>query len=542
MNQMNPVRGTRRPAPASGAERRWFVVAEPRGRAACRLGLWLLLLAVGRESAFAAGAGPDAWTAYNAGVAAYAGHDFTNALQRWEDLSLQRLPRGLRLPVWFQLGNTHFRMGEPLEASAPDEAAELWRRSCDAYRSGLIEKPRDAATQHNLALVQRRLARLLHRLGMESFQAAEGKPVSDAIERLRDSTENLNEAAALAPDDAQIRQDQARANQRLQSSLLERAGQAERRGDDDARQKNPWADRSAEREYRAALDDLAEIAPMAESPAAALDTAQPTTADAPVPAAQQAQERVSRKLADLLTRMGQREQKEGAQMAEWNPNEALDQYGAALEHFAAAQEAQPDHTEAQRGEREVRSAMEKLHVQEGQEQLQQGKEQLSRQSPEAARSLTGALDNFEQALELRPTSVPAQRGAEEARQLLPEALAMAGQDEMKAGDRAEPRSATDALGHYQQAETDFQEALEMQPGQPQAQQGLREVQPKLARLRERIAQEAEAAAKQMARNRPPPTLQSLLGEVQERDRPRDEDRERQRARKDLGTRRTTLDW
>lgn len=503
-----------------------------------RLCLRVLFILIG--TALTIAASPDPWGSYNAGVAAYSERDYTNALQRWEDLSLQRLPRGLRLPVWFQLGNTHFRLGEPFEASAPEEAAELWRRSCDAYRSGLLEKPRDPATQHNLALVQRRLAGLLYRLGLEAFESAEGKPVSEAIERLRDSTENLNEASTLAPDDVQIRQDQARANQRLQKTLLERAGQIEQRGDESARQNNPWSDRSAEREYRAALEDLAEIAQTPESPMPNQGTAPSSSAILKV--AQEAQERVSRKLADLLTRMGQREQKEGTQLAEWNPDEALDQFGTALEHFAAAQEVQPDHAEAQRGEREVRSAMEKLHIQEGQEQLQQGKEQLTRQSPQAARSLTAALGNFEEALELRPTSVPAQRGAEEARRLLPEALAMAGQNELRAGDRAESQSATDALGHYQQAETDFEQALEMQPGQPQAQQGLQEVQPKLARLRARVVKEAEAAAKQMAQNRQPPTLQSLLGEVQEKERLPDSDRKRQRGRKDTGTRRTTQDW
>lgn len=504
----------------------------------CRVcaGLLPAVLGLGGWGASAADAPDDPWWAYNAGVTAYAERDFTDALQRWEDLSLQRLPRGLRLPVWFQLGNTHFRLGEPIETSAPEEAAEWWRRSCDAYRSGLIEKPRDAATQHNLALVQRRLAGLLHRLGMEAFTAAQDKPVSEAIERLRDSTEDLNEAVALAPDDARIQQDQSRARQKLQESLLDRASQAEKRGDDSAQQRNPWADRGAEREYRAALDDLAEVATApAEGPAAA-------AASSPTQTAQAAQDRVGRKLADLLTRMGQREQKEGTQLAEWNPDEALDQFGVALEHFAAAQESQPDHAEAQRGEREVRSAMEKLHVQEGRELLQRGKEQLTRQSPQAARSLSAALSNFEEALALRPTSVPAQMGAEEARQLLPEALAMAGQDEMRAGDQAEPRSATEALGRYLQAETDFAQALELKPGQPQARQGLEEVQPKLERMRERVANEAESAAKQMAKNRQPPTLQSLLGEVQEKERLPESDRQRQRGRKDVGTRRTAQDW
>ena len=136
----------------------------------------------------------------------------------------------LQRPVWFQLGNVQFRMGEPLEQGSPEEAAELWRRSCEAYRSALLAKPRDPDIRHNLALVQRRLARLTHRLGMEAFRASEGKPLDAAIDLLRTSTEHLDEAANLAPDDVQIRSDRDRAWQALRERLKDRAQAAENQG------------------------------------------------------------------------------------------------------------------------------------------------------------------------------------------------------------------------------------------------------------------------------------------------------------------------
>ena len=114
----------------------------------------------------------------------------------------------------------------------------------------------------------------------------------------------------------------------------------------------------------------------------------------------QAEERVTRKLAELLTRIGQREQKEGRQASQWNPDQALDHYETALDRFQAAQELQPDNQAARQGEREVRAAMNSFDVREGQNALKEGREALRRQDPVAAPELTTALGHFEAALEL----------------------------------------------------------------------------------------------------------------------------------------------
>ncbi len=491
----------------------------------------------------AAAAAPSPWTNYNAAVLAYSRKDYAEALQRWQDLSLQPLPRGLRGPVWFQLGNAEFRLGEPLESNAPEQAAELWRRSCADYRVVLAATPRDAGARHNLALVERRLARLLHRLGMESFTAAKDKPPDAAINLLRASIEDLNEAVTLAPADPEMRTDRDKAEQALRERLVERARRAETKGDDSARQTNSWADRNAEEQYRAALEDLGDARrePANEASARTPDSPpQPAALDQSIA---QAEPRVNQKLADLLTRLGQREQKQGFAQAEWNPDQALDHYESALDRFQAAQQAQPNHEAAQRGEREVRAAREQLHVREGQDALKQGKAELAQQNPPAAPLLTTALGHYQAALELNENNAEARTGADEAQRLLPDALALAGQNEMRAGDRAERRSVSDALNRYQQAQTDFQQALALKPGQPQAGQGLREVEPKLARMHERMAKEADSLAQQnQPANRPPETLQSLLGQVNERERMPEADRQRQRARRDRNLRKNYPDW
>lgn len=362
--------------------------------------------------------------------------------------------------------------------------------------------------------------------------------MDEAVHRLRDATASLDEAVTHAPGDAQFRADRDRVERAFRERLLARAADAERRGDEDAKARNPWSDWQAEARYREALGDLAEA-----SPPAASDAAAPRPTSLLDQTAAEARERVSQKLADLLTRMGQREQQEGRAQSEWNPDEALGHFEAALQHFEQAQAGRPGHEAAARGEREVRRAMEQLHVREGQDALRQGREQLARQSAQAAATLGTALGHFEAALGLHPLNGVAEAGAAEARKLLPEALALAGQAQMQAGERAESYSASSALAHYQEAENDFQQALALQPGRAQAECGLAEVEPRLARLRERVADEVRQATQQSPQpGRPPPTLESLLDQVSERDRPLNPERPRQPGRNQPGERRNFKDW
>ncbi|HNQ88233.1 MAG TPA: VWA domain-containing protein [Verrucomicrobiota bacterium] len=480
---------------------------------------------------------PSPWDVYNAGVDAYAQQDYLRAQEHWQDLALRTLPSRLRQPVWFQLGNAQFRLGEAGEPDRPEETAELWRRSLEAYRSALRIQPRNTATRHNHDLVERYLARLLHRLGLESFQQAADKPIDEAIRLLEAATTELDEATLLAPDEPAIRTDRDHARTALRERLLARASAAERRGDEQAQAKNRWADRQAEEQYRDALADIAQATPSSQpEPKAATNDPAAQSLDA---AASQAQDRVRHKLADLLTRMGQRDQKEGQTEAEWNPDAALGHFETALDHYQQAQAAEPGHEAAERGEREVRRAIETLHLSEGQHALRQGRELLAQESPLSASSLSEALGHFEAALEMHPGSVPAQEGAAETRRLLPEALALAGQEEMQAGDRAEPGSPTEALGRYQEAQTHFERALDIQPDQAKAQQGLQELEPRLARARDRVRQAAQTPPRP---GRQPASLQSLLDEVSEREPPMTGDRERQQARNRPGNHRAAQDW
>jgi tetratricopeptide (TPR) repeat protein len=482
-------------------------------------------------------ASASSWDSYNAGVNAYAAQRYAEAEQLWLELARAELPRSLRQPVWFQVGNAQFRLGEPLAATAPEQAVELWRRSCAAYRSVLGLNSRHGDARHNLALVERQLATLTQQLGNQLRQQSEKASPDDAINQLRVAADYLREAQQLAPEDAAIRRDRTAAEQRLQQRLAERAQRAEQRGDQSAAQQNTWADEQAERAFREALADLEEAQRQdsdAARPEAARQPANPQTQQAAA-----AQERVEQKLADLLTRQGQREQRAGNEAAEHNPDAAMERYEAALEKFQAAQAAQPEHAAAQTGERQVRAAMEQLHMQEGRQDQAAGEQAAPNSPARAARELTSALSHFEAALELNPLNQEAETRAEAVRRQLPELLTRAGQAEQRAGEQAEAQSANDARARYEEAQTSFQGALELAPQHTPAQEGLEQVRARLERLR----QQQQAQQAKPDPSRPTRDLQQLLGEVQESRRDdRQAERQRQAARNQPQPRKVYPDW
>jgi tetratricopeptide (TPR) repeat protein len=259
----------------------------------------------------------------------------------------------------------------------------------------------------------------------------------------------------------------------------------------------------------------------------------------------QSQERVSHKLAELLTRMGQREQRSGESQAQSDPDEALDSFDQALEHYEAAQAVEPGHAAAQQGEQQVKAAMEQLHMREGRQTMAQGEQAAPQNAPLAARALTEALGHFEAALDINPQNAEAESRAEAVRRMLPDILARVGQQEQRAGEQAEPQSPTGALGHYEEAQSSYQGALDLAPQHKPARQGLEQVEQRLAQLRQRMAGEAARQAQGQA-NQPDRNqdLQQLLGQVREsqRDRRQELDRRRQAAQNQPQTRKAYPDW
>jgi tetratricopeptide (TPR) repeat protein len=308
---------------------------------------------------------------------------------------------------------------------------------------------------------------------------------------------------------------------------------------------NDYEDRRAERAFREALVDLgeAERAGPAEVPRASPKAPAGEAARSDVATARS---RVERKLSEVLTRMGRREKQGGDNAARFEAEEALGLYEEALGHFREAEEADASNAAAWQGEKETLAAMEQLHMREGRRNLEEGIAKAETgEVRSAARALTGALRNFESALAINPVNPEAEQKAAEARQRLPDVLTRLAQLQQQAGERGERESAAAALPHYEEAETSYQDALQLDPKHEPARRGQEEVEAKLASLREQLAREVEPG-NQPGPPQPgqEPSLGQLLGEVQnpDRERQREMERQRQAAQNRSRDRKVYPDW
>jgi Ca-activated chloride channel homolog len=94
---------------------------------------------------------------YNAGAAAFGQEDYETALKHFsaalsaEDLKLQE-------QSYYNLGNTHFRLGEKSEDMKARQ--EQWQQAIQHYESALKLDPTDADSKFNLELVKKKLEEL----------------------------------------------------------------------------------------------------------------------------------------------------------------------------------------------------------------------------------------------------------------------------------------------------------------------------------------------------------------------------------------------
>ena len=176
------------------------------------------------------------------------------------------------------------------------------------------------------------------------------------------------------------------------------------------------------------------------------------------------------------------------------PQEATEKFEKALENFQEALAHVPEHADALAGEKEVRQELEQLHLDQGDRLAERGGQQMKQDPEQAAENLLGALEHFEQAKGIDPQDAKVQPRIDKVEAQLSPLLTKLGQQEQKEGDRAERQdSPEDAVAHLEKAETSFEKAQEMQPGNEPAKQGQQQVQAALSRLRQKMAQ----------RNQPP---------------------------------------
>jgi len=446
----------------------------------------------------------DPWLAYDAGVAAYAAKDFQKADAIWQELAATELPKKLRDQVWTQIGNVSFRLGEPNETSAPEQALTQWEQSREAYRVALVTQPKDKAVAHNLSVVEQRLAKLHARLAKKLVDETKNeRSRQKAIEKLEAALDHQRTAQSLAPKDEEIKQDQKKIEATLADKYTQKAAEEEKRADGvlEKKETNSWEQKEAEKNLNNALTDFVQ--------AKSLDERNKE--------ASEGEPRVQEKLAKLLAQQAEKLHQEGNREADWQPEQAIAKLEEAMDKFDEALNFKPDQPEAKQQQASTRDDLAKLLEKQGDKLAQQGAQHSERQAATAAEEKMTALQHYQEAQALNPENAGLQPKIDALQKGLPELLNALGEREQKQAAQAEPKSTDQAVGHLERAATAYEMTLEIAPGNQPAQQGAEQVQSKLAELRAKLAMQAAKEGKGQKPDKPGPGFQQMLARAKSDD-------------------------
>jgi tetratricopeptide (TPR) repeat protein len=464
----------------------------------------------------------DPWLLYNRAVAFYSAKEFGKADDIWQKLAGWELPEPLREQVWLQIGNASFRIAEPAMAAQPDTAIARLEQSREAYRVVLSQNKRNQAAQQNLAYVEKQLEQLYVRLAQRLVTDARKEPSIDrAIEKLNVALDYQRNATALNTADPLHQKAEREIEEMIAARLTQRAGEAEKEADRIAAQKSldQWNREKAQEGFEKALLDFKRaqtFAPAMQEP-------------------KNGEQRVTEKLANMFAQAGRQAQREGDKQSKGNPREAFEAYDEALQNFEQALAVKPDHQDALAGKKEVLDAMEQLHLREGDKMAKAGEQQLDKKPSEAAEKLLGALEHYEQAQAINPINPEIPPKIEHVQKLLPDALVAAGKEGQQRAEKAETRnSLREAVAHLERAEESYDRAQQFTPENQAAQQGQKEVQEDLERLRKNLAQQAEQQEQQQGKNQKKqdqPSFAAMLAAVKAKQQERDANARYQRGTK-----------
>ncbi len=449
----------------------------------------------------------DPWLLYNAGVAAYAAKDFTRADEMWQQLAATQMPDALREQAWLQIGNVSYRLVQGQIEKEPDTAVARLEQSREAFRVAIAFNKKNKAAAQNLRVVEAELEKVYARLAKRlADEAKKENWAPKAIEKLEAALTYAQQAQALNAKSEERQEQKREIEKALASKLDQRAAQDEKTAD----QRNPddqWQRKDAQEKLQNAQADFQQ--------AQALDKEDQT--------AKAGEKRVEEKLANLFDKAGRKEQQRATELAQNQPQQAVEKFEQAMENFQEALAVQPEHADAQAGEKETREQLEKLHLDQGDKQAQQGEQQKQNSPQQAAENLLNALQNFESAKALDPQNGEIQPRIDKVQSSLPELLTQLGQKQQQQGEKAEGQKQNkEALANFEKAEASFAKAEQMAPGNEAAKAGEQQVQEALARLRQQLAQQAEQKAQpQKGEPKDGPSFESMLAKVKEQLKDRD---------------------
>ncbi|MDB6030176.1 MAG: Tetratricopeptide repeat protein [Verrucomicrobiales bacterium] len=422
----------------------------------------------------------DLWLQYDAGVVAYAQKDYDKAEKIWQELASKPLPPKLQDQVWMQIGNVSFRLGEAQVTTSPEQALPQWEESREALRVAVNSNKKNKLAENNLTYVESELAKLHAKLAKRLLQdAKKERENKKQIEKLQAALDHQVAAQNLQPKDEELKKDVKETEHLLAEKFNDKAVREEKSADNLINKPAPngWERKYAEEQLNTALADFQEAKML----------------NAENKEAQEGEKRVQEKLADLLTKNAEQLANDARQEVEQQrPNEAIEKFEKALDKFEQAQNLKPDHKEAKAGEAQVKKELEQLHLDQAEQLAEKGDKDAAKRPAEAAEEMMQALDHLQQAQGLNPDNQEIPPKISELEKKLPPLLMALGEKEQQQADKAEPKSLQGAVQHLEKAATAFQMAQELQKDNQAAQQAEDKVQDRLAKLRNQIAQTAQA--------------------------------------------------
>lgn len=494
----------------------------------------LVITLLGVSLVSAAEQAPEAWKEYNAAIEAYRSGDFATADEAWQRLSMLEMPDELRSKVWFQAGNSAFRIGERTLKGEPENSLRDWMRAREAFRVAAARGPLRNEAKANLDLVERNVVRLNLDLSSKLETSTKNQSVEKTVELFQAASVYAHQALEIAPDDAESKTAVKRTETGLKDALQKKARQEEKKADDALKRGNQWDISEAKKHFNAALTDL-------DSGLALAPKDGVLNSD---------RARIAEKLAKLHVTVGDAEKKRGDQSAQWDVDEAEKRYRSALEEFDESLAVkQFNNPEAERGREDVLKALERLQIKEADMLAKQGREDIPRNAERAADELGEAAERYQEAMNLNPENAETPPKLDAARKDLSPLLESLGRKEQQRAQQAEKRSTQEAVQHLEKAQSAFDRAQQSDPKNEGAQQGAQQVQSELERLRQKLAQAEQGNQGEQGQKakqaKDPKAAQDLAEMMEELKREQSPEHERQRRRQDRFNPppvRTTRNW
>lgn len=125
---------------------------------------------------------------YNKGNAFYTQKNYQDAEKSFSDALLKANKKQQAL-IYYNLGNTQYRLGEEKLSTNPQETIALWESAIKQYEEALAFNPDDTDAQENIDFIKKKLAELKNK--SSSTQASPDQPqdqsYEDAKKRIQES-------------------------------------------------------------------------------------------------------------------------------------------------------------------------------------------------------------------------------------------------------------------------------------------------------------------------------------------------------------------